>query len=90
LSALGRECAKRREEAQSARRSESSCSNFFTRFLAASSDMEIPGEKGVHIGFGKANDFGREFDERQAALLHRLSIVRLLTFKRFATCDFVS
>ena len=39
---------------------------------AASSDTEIPGEVGVHVGFREADDLGREFDEWQAALPHKV------------------
>ena len=35
-------------------------------------DTEIAGKEGVHIGFGEADDLGREFDEGQAALLHQV------------------
>jgi len=35
-------------------------------------DAEIAGEEGVHFGFWEANDFGREFDEGQAALPHQV------------------
>ena len=30
------------------------------------------GEVGVHVGPGEADELGREFDERQAALLHQV------------------
>lgn len=43
-----------------------------TRFLPASVDAEMLGEVGVHFGFGEADDFGREFDKRQAALPHEI------------------
>jgi len=39
---------------------------------AASSDTEIASEEGVNVGFGEADDLGREFDEGQAALLHQV------------------
>ena len=35
-------------------------------------DTEILSEKGIDFGFWKANDFGRKFDERQAALFHEV------------------
>src|SRR6266571_1665190 len=48
------------------------CSIVLTHFPAVSSDAEVAGEKVVHFDFGEANDFGREFDERQAALPHQV------------------
>jgi len=54
------------------------------------SDAENFGRDRRPRGLGEADDFGREFDERQTALPHQVSIVRLLTFKRRATCDLVS
>ena len=35
-------------------------------------DLEILGEIGVHLSFGEADDFGREFVEGQAALLRQV------------------
>ena len=32
----------------------------------------MPGEIGVHFGFGEADDFGRKFDKRQATLPHEI------------------
>lgn len=33
--------------------------------------MAMPGKEGVYLGFWKANDLGRDFDERQATSLHQ-------------------
>ena len=48
------------------------CADILARFLAASIDAEMLGEIGVHFGFGETDDFGREFDERQATLPHEI------------------
>lgn len=56
---------------QDARRCES-MRRLLTWPLTASVDVEILGEIGVHLGFGKADDFGRELDKRQATLPHQV------------------
>jgi hypothetical protein len=57
-------CAKIRNGARRA----GLCSILFPCLQAESSNTEIQGGDGVHVGFGEAYDFGREFDEGQAAL----------------------
>lgn len=42
------------------------------RLRATSVDLKMPGEIGVHFGFWEADDFGSEFDKRQAALPHEI------------------
>ncbi len=40
-----------------------SCLILVSRFRATSLDTEIPGEEGVNVGLGEADNLGREFDE---------------------------
>ena len=46
--------------------------NVLSIFLTASIDAQMPGEIGVHFGFGETDDLRREFDERQATLPHEI------------------
>jgi hypothetical protein len=43
-----------------------------SRFLPTSIDVKMAGELGVHICFGEANDFQREFDKELTALPHEI------------------